>query len=245
MEARNARIEAKLKTGVSPNKGVKTLARTSVSMASESMRTQVSGLPSYFVTMLTDFQHMMRKLPAHPGFSNAAVQCVGKGVSRSFLAELCDNERLMGTLSPTGITLVELAKRDLNMNEDMALEAASKTLWIQTNNLPSPAKLCSLLVDPSCSKELDWMWMEMSSMSSGNTMLLRPLLSAIRTQGCKAFIFFWCCGGQLLERSASEWSEWCASVWPDWGVCRREVQNTHCGGPIRCNTSLLITAPLS
>ena len=47
-----------------------------------------------------------------------------------------------------------------------------------------------------------------------------------------------------MERSASEWSKWCASVWPDWGVCRREVQNSHCGGPIRCNTSLLIAAPL-
>ena len=47
-----------------------------------------------------------------------------------------------------------------------------------------------------------------------------------------------------MERSASEWSKWCASVWPDRGVCRREVQNSHRGGPIWCNTSLLIAAPL-
>ena len=48
-----------------------------------------------------------------------------------------------------------------------------------------------------------------------------------------------------MEKSASAWSEWCASTWPKWGVCRREVQNSHCGGPIRCNTSLMIVAPLS
>ena len=128
METCNARIETKLKTRVSPNKGVRTLAKTGVSMVNEFEDAQVAKLPSYFATMLTDFRQMIQKLPSHPGFSNAAVKCVGHGVSRSFLAELCDNERLMGALSPTGVTLVEIAKRDLNMNEDMVLEAASKTM---------------------------------------------------------------------------------------------------------------------
>ena len=76
------------------------------------------------------------------------------------------------------------------MNEDMVLEAASKTMWIQANNLPGPAKMCRVLADPACTKQLDWLWVELGSVPVSDTLLFRQLILAVRRRGCKAVIFF-------------------------------------------------------
>ena len=46
-----------------------------------------------------------------------------------------------------------------------------------------------------------------------------------------------------MEKKVKEWATWCEEVFPDWRATRHKVQNVHCGGPIRYNTSLLLFLP--
>ena len=62
-------------------------------------------------------------------------------MSRSFLAELCDNNRLMGTVTPSGISLIENAKLELNMPSTLVFKVAGKQAWIDETNLPSPVRM--------------------------------------------------------------------------------------------------------
>ena len=82
-------------------------------------------------------------------------------LARSFLAELCDNDRFMGTVTPSGISLIAIAKQELNMDSKLVFESAGKQAWIEANNLPGPAKMCTTLLDPKSNKTVDWLWIEL------------------------------------------------------------------------------------
>ena len=83
------------------------------------------------------------------------------------MAELCDNDRLMGVITPSGISLVAHAKKDLNMPSELVIEGAGKQRWIDANNLPGMVKLLWTLLDSERAQDLevDWLWMEISSIS--------------------------------------------------------------------------------
>ena len=85
----------------------------------------------------------------------------------------------MGTLSPSGLTLVGMAQQDLSMKAVLTFEAAGKTAWVEANNLPGPAKMCRVLADPACPKQLDWLWIELGSVPVLDTLLFRQLISAV------------------------------------------------------------------
>ena len=107
---------------------------------------------------------------------------LGKLCAEVFPAEMCDQSRFMGTLSPSGLTLVGMAQQDLNMEAALTFEAAGKIAWVEANNLPGPAKMCCVLADPACSKQLDWLWFELGSVPVSDTLLFRRLISAVRQQ---------------------------------------------------------------
>ena len=46
-----------------------------------------------------------------------------------------------------------------------------------------------------------------------------------------------------MEKKVKDWATWCKEEFPDWEVSRHQVQNVHCGGPIRYTTSLLLLLP--
>ena len=144
-----------------------------------------------FAAIADGFSSALRSYGNRPGFSHQALRCMGSYVNRSFLAELCDSDRLMGTLTPSGVHLVNVAKQELNMPAPMVFEGAGKQAWIEANNLPGPAKLCRQLIDPNANKDIDWLWSKLRSLKSSDALLYRQLVSAARRNGCRAVILYW------------------------------------------------------
>jgi hypothetical protein len=243
---RDARIEEKLSQGVSPNKGTRRLAEPTVITALFAVIPSIDlqRFPT-FATMVNDFRATRLSYHDHPGFSNRVVSCVGVGVFRSFLADICDPDRLMGTMTPSGISLIGIAKAELNMPSLLVFEAAGKQAWQEMNNLPGPVKLSKMLMTPETAKEVDWMWIELGSVPRADILTVRLVITSARQNGCKAVIFYWCLGGDAMESKAKEWMEWCEETLTDWKPSRCTVQNTHCGGPIRYTTNLLLLLPMS
>ena len=50
----------------------------------------------------------------------------------------------MGTLTPSGISLIGIAKQELNMPSMLVIEAAGKQAWIDATNKPGPVKTCNI-----------------------------------------------------------------------------------------------------
>ena len=242
VKERDERIEDKLRKGVSPNKGTQKLAAVSAWFSADPTL-PLQGFPT-FVSLVADFRDAHNSYSNRPGlFSNQTVQCVGHTVSRSFLAEVCDTDRLMGTISPSGISLVGIAKQELNMASSLVFEAAGKQAWIESSNLPGPTKLSKMLVDPTSNTATDWIWIELRSLPRTEVLTYRQLILTAKHRGCRAIIFYWCSCGNAMEEKVSEWTRWCRTACPDWEPSTHQVQNVHCGGPIRYTTSLLLFLP--
>ena len=161
IKAQDARIEQKLKQGMSPNKGVKKLAATTrVISTFLALPNATSGYPR-FTAMATAFKASLESYGYHPGFSNLTVQCVGDTIDRSFLAQICDTDRMMGTLTPSGISLIAVAKQEMRMPWPLSIQGAGQQNWILKTNLPGPTKFGKMLdatVSTCSTKEIDWMW---------------------------------------------------------------------------------------
>ena len=149
----------------------------------------------------------------------------------------------MGTLTPSGISLIGIAKQELNMPSTLVIEAAGKQAWIDATNKPGPVKTCKMLMDPDLNKEVDWMWIELSTVPQAEIITYRTLISSAKKNGCKAIIFYWCGESETMNKKAEEWANWCSSVFLDWEPTKHQLQNVHCGGPIRYTTSLLLLLP--
>ena len=159
---RDARIEAKMREGTSPNKGTQELAAM---LAWFSVVPEVNPQDfSAFATMIKEFSKVSRSYQNQPGFSNQTVDCVGLTVSRSFLAEVCDNDRLMGTVTPSCISLIETAKHELNMRSALVFKVAGKQARIDKTNLPGPVKMNKKLREPeSLEDQIYWLWIGVES----------------------------------------------------------------------------------
>ena len=234
---RDDRIETKLKRGVSPNKGAQKLAELDSGMVIP------FGSASSFATMVKDFNGSLSSYEDRPGFSNQAVQCRGDTISRSFLAMVCDMDRFMGTVTPSGISLLAVAKQELNMGSPLVFESASKQAWIDKSNLLGPTKLGEKIMASGSSKEVDWAWLEIGLVPAKEMGTLRTVVTALKRNGCRMVILYWCFGFNRTEAQVEEWTSWCLEKHPDWKPSRHEVQNTLCGGPIRHTTHLLLLAP--
>ena len=145
--ARDGRIEAKLIEGMSSDKGTRALAAETSMVATLIARVIHAEGSSPLSMMTRDFRLSLQSYSAHPGFSNQSLSCAGDTVSRSFLADLCDKDRLMGAVTPSGISLIAHAKKDLNMPTPLVMEGATKQCWIEANNLPGMVKLLRTLQD--------------------------------------------------------------------------------------------------
>jgi hypothetical protein len=146
---------------MSPNKGARALA-------AKDPEDRFTGLAvwlpetnkTYGVwhTMVLDFAASLPRDDFHPGMSNETVVVQGLAASRSFLAEMCDMDRLMMSITPSGISLLGLSKQELNMREPLVLEGATKSHWIEANNLPGLPKVLLSLHAKDNEKETDWLW---------------------------------------------------------------------------------------
>jgi Integrase zinc binding domain len=185
-----------------------------------------------------------KSLPArnyHPGLSNETVCVRGSSVSRSFLAEMCDMERLMMSITPLGISLLAQAMQELNMREPIVLEGASKTHWVDSTNLPSVPKILLTLQAEDNDKEVDWLWVCLDDHAL-DLEKVKVLVSTCRTTGARAAILHW--ASKPNDSSViSYWRDWCSNKWDDWSCRAAVIQNTHCGGPIARLTAVVILAP--
>ena len=140
--------------------------------------------------MVKEFSKASRSYQNRPGFSNQTVECVGQTVSRSFLAEVCDNDRLMGTVTPSGISLIEAAKHELNMRSTLVFQAAGRQAWIDETNLPSPVTMLNRLQKEGTQDQVDWLWIELGSIPAAEVSDYQQLVSSAIGNGCTAIILY-------------------------------------------------------
>jgi hypothetical protein len=172
--AQDARIEAKLAKGANPNKGTKALAKDSA----DSLMFQA------FATFVA-----RQDMPC--GFSNERPWAFGSGTRRTFFAKICDKDRLVMTISYTGVCLMSTALRELNMKEPVVLEGAISDRWIESTNRPSMQKLTRMLQTQDTNTGADWLWMEMDSMPKNLSVPAQQLIIEAKSSGTSAII---CCG---------------------------------------------------
>jgi hypothetical protein len=150
-------------------------------------------------------------------------------------------DRLMMSITPSGISLLGLSKQELNMREPLVLEGATKSHWIEANNLPGILNVLLSLHAEDNDKETDWLWICLDDHSL-DWEHVNTLISTVRARGAKAVILFW------ATRSDDStvvlyWASWCKEREDDWEAKSAIVENAHCGGPIAKSTSLLVLAP--
>jgi hypothetical protein len=114
----------------------------------------------------------------------------GLAASWSFLAEMCDIDQLMMSITPSGISLLGLSKQELNMREPLVLEGATKSHWIEANNLPGLPKVLLSLHANDNNKETDWLW-DCLDDHSLDWEHVKTLISTVRARGARAVILFW------------------------------------------------------
>jgi hypothetical protein len=192
-------------------------------------------------TMVLDFAASLPRNDFHPGMSNETVVVQGLAASRSFLAEMCDMDWLMMSITPSGISLLGVSKQELNMQEPLVLEGATKSHSIEANNLPGLPKVLLTLHAKDNDKETDWLWVCLDDHSL-NWDHVKTLISMVRTRGARAVILFWASKSNDTA-VVSYWVSWCNGREDDWKAKPAIVENAHCGGPIAKSTSLLVLAP--
>jgi hypothetical protein len=241
---RDELIEGKLEAGMSPNKGAKALA-------AKDPEARFTGLAlwlpetnkTYGVwhTLVMDFAAALPRDDFHPGLSNETVIVRGLAASQSFLAEMCDMDRLMMLITPSGISLLGLSKQELNMREPLVLEGATKSHWIEANNQPGIPKLLLSLHAEDNDKETDWLWVCLDDHCLDREHV-KTLISMVRARGARAVILFWV--SKANDSSlVSYWVSWCEGREDDWKAKSAIIENAHCGCPIAKSTSLLVIAP--
>ena len=125
-------------------------------------------------------------------------------MSRLFLAKVCDNDQLMGAVTPSGISLIENAKYDLNMPSPLVFKVDGKQAWINKTNLPSPVKVNKKLKELESQDQIDWLWIEMGSIPGAEVLMYRELMSSAIGNGCKPTILCWCLGGEEMDKKVKE-----------------------------------------
>jgi hypothetical protein len=137
--------------------------------------------------------------------------------------------------------LLGLSKQELNMREPLVLEGATKSHWIEANNLPGLPKVLLSLHAKDNDKETDWLWVCLDDHSL-NWEHIKTLISVVRTRGARAVILFWASKSNDTA-VISYWASWCNGREDDWRAKSAIVENSHCGGPIAKSTSLMVLAP--
>jgi hypothetical protein len=239
---RDERIEGKLSGGMSPNKGARALAAKDPEARFKGLALWLPETNKFvWHTMVLDFAAALPKDDFHPGFSNETVVVRGLAASRSFLAKMCDMDRLMMSITPSGISLLGLSKQELNMREPLVLEGATKSHWTEANNLPGIPKVLLSLHTKDNDQETDWLWVCLDDHGL-DWEHVKTLVSTVCARGARAIILFW--ATKLDDASViSYWVSWCDRRNDGWKSRSAIVKNAHCGGPIAKSTSLLVLAP--
>ena len=132
------------------------------------------------------------------------------------------------------------------MPTELVMEGAGKQRWIEANNLPSMVKLLRTLLDSERAPtlEVDWLWLEIGSISANDLHLARCLIVAAKSNGCRAAILFWRADSCLPNDVLDDWQDWSNSLFSDWVATLRSVSNIMCGGPIWYKASFLFLLPV-
>ena len=97
---------------------------------------------------------------------------------------------------------------------------------------------------PASSKEVDWAWLEVGEVPDKHIETVCTVTLELKRNGCKIVILRWCHDNPWMEAEATHWMSWCSNKFQEWKPSRHKVQNTRCGGPIRCTANLLLFAPV-
>ena len=111
----------------------------------------------------TGFAEYLSSHNRQPGFSNETIHAEGTYVNRSFLAGICDQERLILTFSPCGISVMEQALAEFRMSRSLVLQGALIPQWIEETNYPSPSKVRTMLATPTQDLQADWIWIDFAT----------------------------------------------------------------------------------
>jgi hypothetical protein len=124
------------------------------------------------------------------------------------------------------------------MQEPLVLEGATKSHWIEANNLPGIPKVLLSLHAEDNNKETDWLWVCLDDHGLDWDQV-KNLIATVQARGARAVILFW--ATKANDSSViSYWVSWCDGRDDDWKAKSAIVENAHCGGPIAKSTSLLV-----
>jgi hypothetical protein len=258
---RDQTIERRLSSGANPNKRLKiTKLQETEGKASASslLATQVplvspfSGRTWHF--MGCEFRRYLEAYDNRPGFSNEKVTVRGPDtVNRSFLADAHDPGRIVMTVMPAGVNLMQTAMSELNMEPKVLLQGATMPEWVEHTNMPDITKMIGMLESSKLDLQVDWLWMDLTDSKVDNDVAF-GLIALLKSRGARAVILSWSLPEgmgsspsstvhQTYLEQRNSWEEWIGEAFTDWVPVLREVQNTHCGGPIRRATLLLLAVP--
>jgi hypothetical protein len=116
-------------------------------------------------------------------------------------------DRLMMSITPSGISLLGLSKQELNMQEPLVLEGATKSHWIEANNLPGIPKVLLSVYAEDNDKETDWLWVCLDNHSL-DWEHVKTLISTVRARVARAVILFWASKSDDASM-VSYWVSWC------------------------------------
>jgi hypothetical protein len=106
------------------------------------------------------------------------------------------------------------------MREPLVLEGATKTHWIEANNLPGIPKVLLSLHAEDNDKETDWLWVCLDDHSL-DWEHVKTLVSTVQARGARAVILFW--ATKLDDSSViSYWVSWCDGRDDGWKFHHRE-----------------------
>ena len=79
----------------------------------------------------------------------------------------------MGMVTPSGISLIETAKQELNMRSTLVFKVAGKQAWINETNLLSPVNIKKKLNKPEYPKDqIDWLWIGSGSIQAQKSRII-------------------------------------------------------------------------
>jgi hypothetical protein len=108
-------------------------------------------------SMTQDFSAFLSHVQSRRSFSNLRPAVHGLiTTQRSLLAAICDLTRVVMTITPEGLNLIQDAMTDLGMEHSVVATGATKQYWIDQLNFPNPVTLKTMLTQ-NLEMKVDWL----------------------------------------------------------------------------------------
>jgi len=186
------------------------------------------------------FQTWVKAHSREPSRSAVRPKVLGDSLSRTFLAEICDDNRAVLYISSTGTSLMSEALETMNLDWNMVTNVACSYEWVVDRNIISPEKFLQKLRNPNDTTRFDWIWVEYNAVSVW--MMndhIKDIIKILKARGTRMVTFLFRDTSTLGLMEINTWKDWVQNT-IGWRYAIARVQNTYCGGPIERDTQLLV-----